>query len=285
MKAASSGLAAHIALGQTTLASCYRVTRTDGVTQGFTDHDQDLVIDGVTYMASSGFSKFNLTDKSNLEMSQMQVDGMINAGMTAADLRARKYDYADVQIFAVNWANLSQGKIILLTGKFGPVTINEYGFQVELNGMAARLSNVRGDLYQPSCRVDLGSTECGVDVDSLMQSGTVATTDGARNLTATGLSAADTYFAGGLLTWLTGNNTGDSVEVRSWTSGGAALVLYLKARAAIVVGDTFKVQPGCDKLFSTCRDKFSNIVNFRGEPYIPGTDYLLTIPDYKGPQN
>lgn len=284
MKSASGSLATHLALGQTTLASCYKVTRTDGTVQGFTDHDQDLVIDGVTYLASSGFSKFNLTDKSNLEMSNLQVDGMIDAGMTADDLRARKYDYADVQIFMVNWKDLTQGKVILLTGKFGPVTINEYGFQVELNGMAVRLSNVRGDLYQPTCRVDLGSTQCGVDVSPLMQSGTVATTDGARNLTATGLSAADGYFSGGLLTWLTGNNAGDSVEVRSWTSSGAAIVLYLKSRAAITVGNTFKIQPGCDKLFSTCQEKFNNVANFRGEPYIPGTDYLLTIPDYKGSQ-
>jgi uncharacterized phage protein (TIGR02218 family) len=285
MKSASVALNAHLQQGQTTLASCYKVTRTDGTVQGFTDHDEDLVIDSVTYLASSGFSKFNLTDKANLEMSNLQVDGMINAGMTAADLRARKYDYADVQIFMVNWADLTQGKVILLTGKFGAVTINEFGFQVELNGLAARLANVRGDIYQPTCRVDLGSAECGVDVTPLMQSGTVATTDGARNLTATGLSATDAYFSGGLLTWLTGANAGDSVEVRQWTSSGSAIVLYLKARATIAVGDTFEIQPGCDKLFSTCKDKFSNVANFRGEPYIPGTDYLLTIPDYKGPQS
>lgn len=276
---------AHLAQGQTTLATCYKVTRTDGVVQGFTDHDQDIVFGGVTYLASSGFSKFNLTDKSNLEMSQMNVDGMINAGMLASDLRARKYDYADVQILAVNWADLTMGQVILLTGKFGPVTINEYGFQVELNGMAAQLANVRGDLYQPTCRVDLGDSDCTVNVDSLMQSGTVATTDGARNLTATGVSAADGYFSGGLLTWLTGANAGLSVEVRTWASAGAAIVLYLKTIFPVVVGDTFKIQPGCDKLVSTCQNKFNNVVNFRGEPYIPGTDYLLTIPDYKGTRN
>jgi uncharacterized phage protein (TIGR02218 family) len=284
MKSASTDLAAHILEGQTTLSTCYKVVRTDGVTQGFTDHDEDLVIDGVTYLASSGFSKFNLNDKANLEMSNLQVDGMINAGMTIADLRARRYDYADVQIFMVNWADLTMGTIVLLTGKFGPVTINEYGFSVTLNGLAGRLQNIRGDLYQPTCRVDLGSAQCGVDVTALEQSGTVATTDGWRNLTATGITGADGEFNGGLLTWATGDNAGESVEVRQWTSGSSALVLYLKTLAEIQVGDTFKLQPGCDKLITTCSQKFSNVINFRGEPYVPGTDYLLTIPDFKGAQ-
>ncbi|WP_341818742.1 phage BR0599 family protein [Wolbachia endosymbiont (group B) of Ennomos erosarius] len=27
---------------------------------------------------------------------------------------------------------------------------------------------------------------------------------------------------------------------------------------------------GCNKTFPTCRSKFNNTVNFRGEPYIPG---------------
>lgn len=284
MKSASTDLAAHLLQGQTTLSTCYKVARTDGVTQGFTDHDKDLIIGGLTYLASSGFLKSNLTDKANLETSNIQVDGMINAGMTVADLRARRYDYADVQIFMVNWADLTMGKIILLTGKFGPVTINEFGFSVTLNGVSGRLQNIRGDLFQPTCRVDLGSPQCGVDMDALEQEGTVLTTDGRRNLTASGLSGVDGYFAGGLLTWLTGDNAGESVEVREWTSGSGALILYMKTLASIAVGDTFKLIPGCDKLISTCSKKFSNVINFRGEPYVPGTDYLLTIPDYKGAQ-
>lgn len=281
MKNASTALQTHIGQGQTTLATCFRVARTDGTTQGFTDHDRDLVIDGLTYLASSGFAKFNLTDKSNLEAGNMQVDAMIDAGMTAADLRARKYDYADVEIFLVNWADLSAGKLALVKGKFGPVTINEFAFSVELRGLADRLSNIRGDLYQPTCRVDLGSPECGVDVTPLTQSGTVATTDGGRNLTATGITAADGYFDGGLLVWATGANAGQAAEVRTWAASGT-LVLYLKAPVAISAGDTFRLQPGCDKLVDTCAKKFSNVVNFRGEPYVPGVDYLLTIPDYKG---
>ena len=33
---------------------------------------------------------------------------------------------------------------------------------------------------------------------------------------------------------------------------------------------------GCDKTFETCRDTFSNSVNFRGFPYIPGISDLIS---------
>jgi len=38
----------------TTLATCCKVTRRDGVVQGFTDHVRDLEVNGVAYQAASG---------------------------------------------------------------------------------------------------------------------------------------------------------------------------------------------------------------------------------------
>jgi uncharacterized phage protein (TIGR02218 family) len=46
---------------------------------------------------------------------------------------------------------------------------------------------------------------------------------------------------------------------------------------AISVGDTFVVTAGCDKRFATCRDRFSNTVNFRGFPHIPGNDFVISV--------
>jgi uncharacterized phage protein (TIGR02218 family) len=44
----------------------------------------------------------------------------------------------------------------------------------------------------------------------------------------------------------------------------------------ILVGDTFTVTAGCDKRFATCRDRFSNGINFRGFPAIPGDDFVTS---------
>jgi hypothetical protein len=53
MKTVSAALAQHLAGEVTTLATCWKITRRDGVFQGFTDHVRDLDVDGVTYKPAS----------------------------------------------------------------------------------------------------------------------------------------------------------------------------------------------------------------------------------------
>ncbi|MEM6496284.1 MAG: phage BR0599 family protein, partial [Pseudomonadota bacterium] len=42
----------------------------------------------------------------------------------------------------------------------------------------------------------------------------------------------------------------------------------------VVVGDAVTITAGCDKVLETCRDKFSNVANYRGFPHIPGNDFV-----------
>ena len=54
MRTIPSGLAAHLEGGATTLCHCWKLTRRDGQSFGFTDHDRDLVFAGVTFAARTG---------------------------------------------------------------------------------------------------------------------------------------------------------------------------------------------------------------------------------------
>ena len=89
----------------------------------------------------------------------------------------------------------------------------------------------------------------------------------------------DGWFAGGVLTFETGANAGASMEVKGWTRDPGRIELYLPLGYAIEPGDLFRVHPGCDKRLDTCLDRFANVLNFRGEPYIPGQDLLMSYPD------
>ena len=64
------------------------------------------------------------------------------------------------------------------------------------------------------------------------------------------------------------------MEVKAFLGGQFTFVLPMPN--AIAVGDTFKAIAGCDKTFSTCYTNFNNALNFRGEPYVPGMDKLLS---------
>ena len=91
--------------------------------------------------------------------------------------------------------------------------------------------------------------------------------------------AVDGWFAGGVLTWETGANAGRSIEVKGWIQGSGRIELFLPLGYAISSGDAFRVHPGCDKRLDTCIDRFTNVLNFRGEPYVPGQDAMMSYPD------
>jgi uncharacterized phage protein (TIGR02218 family) len=87
------------------------------------------------------------------------------------------------------------------------------------------------------------------------------------------------YLDGGVITWLTGNNTGVSVELKTYDPNSSTVMMWLAVYYPIQVGDTFSYYPGCDKRRDTCARKFNNIVNFRGEPDMPGVDKMVQVPE------
>ena len=45
-------------------------------------------------------------------------------------------------------------------------------------------------------------------------------------------------------------------------------VYLLQNTKMLSVGDYYEIYAGCDKTLATCKEKFNNVINFRGEPYI-----------------
>jgi hypothetical protein len=88
---------------------------------------------------------------------------------------------------------------------------------------------------------------------------------------------ADGYYDGGLITWETGLNAGRTQEIKSWAAG--KLNLFERPFNLPQPDDRFVISPGCDKTRATCVSKFSNILNFRGEPDVPGQDKYYTGPN------
>lgn len=92
----------------------------------------------------------------------------------------------------------------------------------------------------------------------------------------------DDYFKYGVATILDSENSFKGFEIKRWDVASLELDLFLAASFEVEVGDIIKVSAGCKKDVATdCRDRFDNVVNFRGEPFIPGLDQILSTPIYK----
>lgn len=275
MKTVTGALETHLAGEATTLATCWQITRRDGVVMRFTDHDADLVLDGATYLSAVGYEATAIESTSGMSVDNLDADVLLDsAGITEADLIAGRYDFAAVEIRLCNWAAPATGSILLRRGTLGEVSLRNGRARVELRGLAQALQQTVGRVFARRCDADLGDARCGVALVAHTVTGTVSSVTTAREVFV--VSSAPLR-ADGVLTWTSGVNAGLQMEVRAVS--GSTLSLALPMPYDIAAGDGYSVYSGCDKNLSTCRDVFANVANFRGFPHIPGQDKVLAYPD------
>ncbi len=165
----SIGLAfkAHLASAVTTIAVCWKIVRKfDGAVYAFTSFDDDLVIDGLTYLSVVGFSRSNVATGSDGHVDNVEVVGFLSDdGITERDIVNGLYDYSAVHLFAVNWTDLSQGMLKMRRGWLGECTTSPNGeFLAELRGMTQELVQEFGNVWSPLCRADLGDSLCKIPI-------------------------------------------------------------------------------------------------------------------------
>ncbi len=274
MKTLSSAMQAHLQQSVTTLATCWRITRTDGLVLGFTDHDQPLDVGGLMYDAATGFLPSATSLSSALDSNHMDVTGLLDsARITDVDIMAGRYDGADIAVFRVNYQDIGQGSIPLHRGQIGRITLHEGQFVAEIRGLSHLLQHTVGSLYSRTCRAELGDGRCRVEMGSRTVTGNVTRVLSETLLEDVARTEAAGLYSQGLLTMTSGENAGIQREVKSYTP--QTLRLHHPFPYAITIGTTYTLTQGCDKILATCAGRFANAVNFRGEPHVPGTDKLL----------
>lgn len=286
---ALGGLSSAIADSSTRFVTCWRLARTDGQVFTFTTCDRDLTIGGEVYLARTGIDRTAVNTVSDMGVGTMDVLGLLDPDppngtprtteiITPGDCRNGLFDFAEVSVFLAKWDDPEAGQIILLRGWLGEVTTDDTGrFRAELRSLTQRINVTVGELYSPECRASLGDSRCKFDLSTVTATGTVGAQSTRSLIRFTDLTAAAGYYDGGVLTMTSGKNAGTKREVISWSgpsSTGAELKLFLPFGQDLAEGDTFTVTPGCDRQLSTCRDRFNNLLNYRGEPCVPGSDKM-----------
>ncbi|MEM8728394.1 MAG: DUF2163 domain-containing protein [Pseudomonadota bacterium] len=278
---------AHVASGLTTLARCWALTRNDGVTFGFTDHDCDLTFEGLSFKADTGLSARALQQSTGLSVDNTEALGALSdASVTEADIEAGWFDNAGLRAWLVNWAN-PDVRWLQFRGSLGEMRRTGGAFTAELRGLTAALNRPLGRVYQKPCTAVLGDGRCRFDTTSVgyATDALVAEVDGARLFRWSSLPGfAEGWFAHGRLEVLSGAASGLWGSIKRDTRDGASRLIetWEPLRAPIAVGDQVRLVAGCDKLFDTCRWKFANLMNYQGFPDIPGEDWVMAVPKSTG---
>jgi uncharacterized phage protein (TIGR02218 family) len=209
MKSATTAMKTHLAGDVTTLCRLYKMTRKDGTTFTFTDHDtdidttnyQDVFTDGsesplvgYNYEAAVGFLPTATENKSDLSVDNQEATAFIDSDtIKEEDLRFGVWDATQVEIRVCNWADLSMGEIKVRYGWLGNITMKSGLVTFELLGLTNRLQILQGRTFGPRCDAELGDSRCGITVS--VESGSVGTPVDAHNFRPTaGLTGAAGYF-------------------------------------------------------------------------------------------
>lgn len=165
MRTVPEELAARIESGAATLCHVWLLTRKDGVRMGFTDHDGDLIIDGVTCRAEAGWTR-GVAESAEGAVGLVSVaGGFDDLAVTAADLEAGLYDGASVDLLRVDWMRPDL-TVRLWRGRLAKIRREGEGFAADLEGPLAALERVVGRTYGRDCDAELGDGRCGVDLEA-----------------------------------------------------------------------------------------------------------------------
>jgi hypothetical protein len=165
MRTLDLGFKAHIESGATTLAHCWKLTRSDAVVLGFTDHDLTLSVDGVDYVPAHGLDGGEATQKLGPQIDTSDVVGVLHSdAITEADIAAGLYDGAEVETWRVNWRDVTQ-RVLLRRATIGEIVREDGQFRAELRSGQHALNRIRGRLYGVFCDAVLGDARCRVTHD------------------------------------------------------------------------------------------------------------------------
>jgi uncharacterized phage protein (TIGR02218 family) len=283
MRDIPEALLAHIKSGVTSLCRCWVLTRGDGVQMGFTDHDAALNFDGITFEPTTGMDAAALQSATGLSVDNSQAVGALtSAGLTDDDIEQGLYDGAVIVQYLVNWQDVAQ-RILAFRGSIGEIKRGSGAFEAELRSLSEGLNQPIGRAYLRQCDAQLGDARCGVDVSGPEFTGEAELTYvvGQRVLHMKGLDGYDDgWFVQGQVIFVTGENAGAVRIIKADQTKGLRRVLEVweDLRHPIAVGDIVRVTAGCDKTKDICINKFSNLLNFRGFPQMPGDDWALSYP-------
>ncbi len=169
MRHVSEAIIAALAQGAAKLCHVWLLTRRDGVTLGFSDHDRALTFLGVGCAPDSALTAGASRQASGLdEASDAAVSGVISGdAITADDIAAGLYDEAEIASYVVGWADpadyvlMGRGRLARIEARGG---VAEGGaFVAHVEGLAGQLQRVIGRRFGFLCDAVLGDKRCGLD--------------------------------------------------------------------------------------------------------------------------
>lgn len=272
----SSEFLSHLQSSHTTLCVCVLITRRDDFTVAVTSADVDVSFLDTTYKSKGAVVTSNMSSTLGEITDNLDCNFLVSSDLiTREQILSNLYDDANIDVWFVNYLDPSVRQKVF-SGYIGDVSVPGDSARFSIKSQANKLERSIVDVTVATCRNKFGDTMCGYNSSSVTWSDAVVSISSDNTIVCDNTDItgkAENYFAYGKVVWTSGDNEGSEMEVSS--SLGSSLTLLRRPDFPVQVGDQFSVTAGCSKTPDQCRGKFNNMINFNGEPHIPGTEYLI----------
>lgn len=321
MRTIPSALRADLQEDATSLAFLWTITMADGRMIRGTEHDSDITLPSFgdspadpfsgTYYAIANITLGDVVSNTDLSVDNLDVSGAVapktgeSSGLVTVldvsvdDIESGLLDLAPVSILICNWRAPSHGYLEVKTGTLGAINRDSDGkYTTEVRGLTQLLAQTIIRTFATACNVvKFGDIRCGFNVAAAAIGGEVSTNTSGNRLQfgvdlSQGSPVSGFSYRGGKLTFTSGANTGFSREVKQDPNLNAGIIGFWDPFPENVnPGDTFDLEPGCDRLAPTCKiyGRFTPVPatgdrgGWKGYGYfIPGVNALTAGPVISG---
>ena len=285
MKAAPTAVISALANNrELTFADCFTITLPDSTVARYTNAQYNVVIPvsgdpSLVYVAGDILiDGLKLKQTCGIDIDQQELDISFKPTSTISGLtwpiavREGRFDGATIEraravLTAPGGAAIGNVAVVSFHGLVATVdNIGRLSCKMTVKSMLNKLAvDMPRDIWQPSCLNTLYDGLCTIVKAANGTSGTVGVGPSYTYIPWSS-STLDTYDQG-TITFESGANVGVSRTVKQSTSSGLLLARPLDYLPS--AGDNFVVYKGCDKTMTTCKNRFNNLANFRGFPFVP----------------
>lgn len=227
----------------------------------YTSADVPILYNGNVYVPAT-LKRSSVSYSADLEITSMQI--------TAADVMEPVSEYVSSNPVDVLWVEVLKifrdqdtvqantifiGQVLRVSLKGRGAAIKCVGFEYFLN------TEIPTKRISPACQNTLYDTYCGLDKSSYRISTTVAKSDNFTFSSADFALQSDDYYSRGEFIW--------EGHKRMITSQKSNVITIRYPIVDIPISATIVAYAGCDQKISTCRDRYANVANFFGHPYVP----------------
>lgn len=226
----------------------------------------DVVINNVTYIPMQ-LSREAITLTNDIRRSQLKINAPTNfevAELFRASIPAtpitvtiKKKHRNDAEVIT-EWI----GRIITAEWVHSGVTLICESYYTAIQGKA----NTRYYGYQ--CPHMLYGSRCGVNRILYEVYATVSAVSGTVITSPTFGTKPSGYFTGGYLMFA--DTSSGLIHMRYISAHSGNNVTLSNQIPQLTTGKVVRVYPGCNHTLAHCKDKFNNLLNFGGFPWIPG---------------